>query len=476
MKRFTVLFSGCFLLLVNSLVAQTESTTTTTTTSSEKKSGLPSPKDYDRWSAGLFLGNTFFFSDVLEDSKNNNAFKSMPIAPAFGLQVSYQMSHSVALRASGVYATFKAGPSKERLEISNKVFINPEVEYESPVIEAALDAVYTFGNISHLQRNKNFHFFVSLGVGLFSFDGETTAAKDETFDTNGDGTADVTVSEGDKLVETGAVTEMMIPMGLGFKYRLGKIDLGLSYDYRHTFTDKVDGLNKPETEYDHYAMLRLGVNYTFGNKNKAMEWVNPMEVVYNDIADLKEKVDILSGDKDKDGVSDMFDKDNSTAEGTKVYGDGTSIDTDGDGVSDGADGDPFSLKGAKVDANGVEIDTDGDGVADSRDLEPATEKGKMVNFQGMTIKADGKDGAVYLPSVFFGTNGSSVSSAQRDRILVVAKAMKANPEMKVMVTGHADNTASEKYNETLALKRADAVKDHLVKVYGIDAARISTES
>ncbi|OQA04687.1 MAG: Outer membrane protein P6 precursor [Bacteroidetes bacterium ADurb.Bin397] len=60
--------------------------------------------------------------------------------------------------------------------------------------------------------------------------------------------------------------------------------------------------------------------------------------------------------------------------------------------------------------------------------------------------------------------------------MVVARALKANPELKIMITGNTDVTASEQYNDKLGLKRADAVKNHLVKVYGIDAARLSTES
>jgi outer membrane protein OmpA-like peptidoglycan-associated protein len=51
-----------------------------------------------------------------------------------------------------------------------------------------------------------------------------------------------------------------------------------------------------------------------------------------------------------------------------------------------------------------------------------------------------------------------------------------NPDLKVMITGHADYTASEQYNEKLGMRRAEAVKDHLVKVYGVDPARLSTET
>ena len=425
------------------------------------KYGLPSRKDYDRWSVGLNFGQTFLFGDVLDDpDKNNNALKSLPFAPSVGFHVTNQLSHSIGLRLSGAYGQFEAGPNKERVSENIQMY---NAKYESPVLEGALEGVYTFGNISHLKRNKKFHFFVTLGVGLFNFDGELEGLS--------------VLDSTPVTLKTGNVTELMLPASLGFKYQFGKFDLALSYDYRITFTDKVDVVENRLSEYDNYAFLRLGVNYTLGKKNKAMEWINPMEVVYNDIADLKDKVDILSGDKDKDGVSDMFDKDNATAEGLKVYGDGTSIDTDGDGIPDNTDGDPYSLRNAKVDANGVEIDTDGDGVADSRDLEPNTEKGKLVNFQGMTIETSNTSEVVsFLPSVFFDVNSSTIKQVYKDRILVVARAMKVNPELKIMVTGNTDLTAGEEYNQKLGQKRADAVKDHLVKVYGIDAARLSTES
>ncbi|MBL0342131.1 MAG: OmpA family protein [Bacteroidetes bacterium] len=454
MKRNLLLTICSFLFLGQSLFAQT------TGGASSGKYGLPSPKDYDKWSMGISFGQTLFLGDVLKDSKNNEAFKKLPFAPNFGLQVTRQLSHSIGLRASGSYAMFKAGPSKEKYD---NQLPSAVINYESPVYEGVLDGVYTFGNISHLKRNKKFHFYVSLGIGFFNFDGEL---RDDSTDV--------------LLKKTGSVTELMLPVSLGFKYQIKKFDIGLSYDFRKTFTDKVDGIRKELSEYDNYSFIRLNVNYSFGKKNKSMEWINPMEVVYNDIADLKDKVDILSGDKDKDGVSDMFDKDNATAEGTKVYGDGTSIDTDGDGISDSKDGDPFSLKGAKVDANGVEIDTDGDGVADSRDLEPNTEKGKLVNFQGMTIEMDPSKGAStsvsFLPSVFFDTNSSTVKQVFKDRILVVARALKTNPDLKIMISGNTDVTAAEPFNEKLGLKRAEAVKNHLVKVYGIDAARLSTET
>jgi OOP family OmpA-OmpF porin len=256
-------------------------------------------------------------------------------------------------------------------------------------------------------------------------------------------------------------------------------------EYRKTFTDNVDATTKTFSEYDSYYMLNAGVSYTLGKKSKPMEWVNPMEVVYNDIADLKEKVNILSGDKDKDGVSDLFDKDNATPEGTKVYGDGTTVDTDGDGVADSKDADPYTAKGAKVDANGQEVDTDGDGVADSKDLEPGTEGGSLVNFQGITIAKpgehgkdgiNGSNGAGYMPSIFFDLGSATVKSVYNDRIFVIAKMMKTNPSVKITITGNCDVTGSDNENQRLGARRAENVKEILVKSFGIDGSRVSTET
>ncbi|MFN6091212.1 MAG: OmpA family protein, partial [Bacteroidota bacterium] len=353
-------------------------------------------------------------------------------------------------------------------------------KYESNMYEAALEMTYNFGNISFLNRNKNFHMVATLGAGVFHFDGDITL----------DSKTDVilgpdTVKSGAVLRSSGSTSELMIPLSLGFKYKIGKIDLGLAMEYRKTFTDNVDATTKTFSEYDSYYMVNAGVSYTLGKKSKPMEWVNPMEVVYNDIADLKEKVNILSGDKDKDGVSDLFDKDNATPEGTKVYGDGTTVDTDGDGVADSKDADPYTAKGAKVDANGQEVDTDGDGVADSKDLEPATESGSLVNFQGITIAkpgqhgkdgVNGANGSGYMPSIFFDLGSATVKSIYNDRIFVIAKMMKTNPSVNITITGNCDVTGSDNENQRLGARRAENVKEILVKSFGIDGSRISTET
>ena len=456
--------------------------------------GLPNKKDFDRMSIGLKLGVTHLNGDLLSGPQNNSRMlDELNFNLGYGLMFNYQLTHSIGLRASGMLSKFESY-DKEYLYNSKGTWLpfnaaNPNApttfglfpdKYESNMYEAALEMTYNFGNISFLNRNKNFHMVATIGAGLFHFDGDVTL----------DGTSNIisgtdTVKAGSVLRSSGSSSELMIPLSLGFKYKIGKIDLGLAMEYRKTFTDNVDATVKTYSEYDSYYMLNAGVSYTLGKKSKPMEWVNPMEVVYNDIADLKEKVNILSGDKDKDGVSDLFDKDNATPEGTKVYGDGTTVDTDGDGVADSKDADPYTAKGAKVDANGQEVDTDGDGVADSKDLEPATESGSLVNFQGITIAkpgqhgkdgVNGSNGSGYMPSIFFDLGSATVKSVYNDRIFVIAKMMKTNPSVNITITGNCDVTGSDNENQRLGARRAENVKEILVKSFGIDGSRITTET
>lgn len=59
----------------------------------------------------------------------------------------------------------------------------------------------------------------------------------------------------------------------------------------------------------------------------------------------------------------------------------------------------------------------------------------------------------------------------------VAEFMKANEDVNITVVGYADRgTGTAELNRDYALKRAEQVKDDLVKNYGVDASRIKTDS
>ena len=73
--------------------------------------------------------------------------------------------------------------------------------------------------------------------------------------------------------------------------------------------------------------------------------------------------------------------------------------------------------------------------------------------------------------IHFDFNKATIKREYMPYLNVIAKYLKAHPKLKVKIVGYTDNIGSEKYNQKLALKRAKAVKNALVK-FGISPSRI----
>lgn len=74
-------------------------------------------------------------------------------------------------------------------------------------------------------------------------------------------------------------------------------------------------------------------------------------------------------------------------------------------------------------------------------------------------------------NVLFETDKAVIKNNFYDDIKKVANFMAKNPTAIVNIEGHTDSRASTDYNQTLSEKRANAVRDELIK-YGIDANRL----
>jgi outer membrane protein OmpA-like peptidoglycan-associated protein len=91
------------------------------------------------------------------------------------------------------------------------------------------------------------------------------------------------------------------------------------------------------------------------------------------------------------------------------------------------------------------------------------------------IKADQLNFYAMPFSVQYGVNEWNVSDEEMDKVKAVARVMKDNDDVKIMVVGFADYTGSDQYNMKLSEKRANEVKRLLVKKYGIAEDRIETD-
>ncbi len=75
--------------------------------------------------------------------------------------------------------------------------------------------------------------------------------------------------------------------------------------------------------------------------------------------------------------------------------------------------------------------------------------------------------------VFFDWDSTKLSDASLNVLEQARDSYKNKQDARITATGHTDTTGSEAYNMALSLRRANAVKDALVKL-GVPAAAITT--
>src|SRR5690606_14032394 len=130
--------------------------------------------------------------------------------------------------------------------------------------------------------------------------------------------------------------------GVGVQFKLGnRVSLQFEDKITYNAMDGFDGIIKdpngglsPNQVLINYASVGLGFN--LGNKAKSvlpLWWVNPMDHIYNELADPRHMnlPDPVLPDSDGDGVTDQFDKCPDTPAGVAVDSHGCPLDTDGDG-------------------------------------------------------------------------------------------------------------------------------------------------
>ena len=113
--------------------------------------------------------------------------------------------------------------------------------------------------------------------------------------------------------------------------------------------------------------------------------------------------------------------------------------------------------------------------ATKKEIETTDIKGQM---QGDVYT--GTDTVEYLAagvpdSVFFATNESILTTASRETLRAQAAWLRKNPNINVVLEGHADERGTREYNLALGERRANAAKDYLM-TYGISSDRITVLS
>ena len=274
--------------------------------------------------------------------------------------------------------------------------------------------------------------------------------------------------------------------GAGLAYRISpRLNIGLDHQIFVAFgsrADKIDGLDLGSNNFrDIMNFTSLKLNFNIGSNTKKSEplyWINPLENVMNDLSNLKEQQQLALEDTDNDGVIDAIDQEPDTPPDVPVDTKGRTLDSDRDGVPDYKDREPYfpPRPGERVDEEGVVVNPispmGGSGVSEERVREIIAEE--LQNYQ--LRDPDGAGSAQmtewFLPMIHFGADSDRIKYSDFGTLASIARMMKGNPNLRLVVTGYADSSAPESYNNQLSYKRSLAVIEHLVNNHGIGRGRL----
>ena len=182
-------------------------------------------------------------------------------------------------------------------------------------------------------------------------------------------------------------------------------------------------------------------------------------------------------DDDKDGVMNPADRCPSTRPGEQVDSTGCPPgprDSDGDGVADTTDQCPNTPAGEAVNSRGCPRDTDTDGISDARDHCPSTPAGQPVDENGCPILFQKGARTVVLRGVTFQTGKATLTPSARAVLRDIATQLVENPEYRVQISGHTDNTGTRAANLRLSLARARTVETFL-EANGVPLRQVSSK-
>ena len=371
---------------------------------------------------------------------------------AVGIHFRKAIDYIFSLRGDFSYALFRGAESND-----------PFREFETTWTSGTLFGVVSLNSLrwNSPVRSSNLYFMLGAGAGSYNMDFKQTdiprvGALRGAFTANAAG-------------------------GLGMSFRLAnKINIGIEHQVLLPFgdnSDLIDGFTFGTGGADVVNFTKLAVNFNIGNKSSHSEplyWINPLQGVISDIDELKKRPQVSLDDADQDGVLDALDMEPDTPPGAVVDTKGRTLDSDRDGVPDYLDREPFypPAEGEVVNEEGVVINPGinrSQGVTEDRVrelIDEALQQNGVIN----DIRSNATEW--FLPMLHFNTDQFVIKYSDYGTLASIARILRANPGLRLVITGYADSSGAEQYNNMLSYNRSKSVIDHLVSVHNIGRGRL----
>jgi OOP family OmpA-OmpF porin len=370
------------------------------------------------WSIGVNAGALSPISPL----GGKNDFSNWKTNLGYGLYIKKQITPGFSIKLDGV----KGKLSGDNLEPYESGFSNtdPVTAFETELSwSAALNAQVNMLNLNMFRKQDNVQLYASAGAGLAGYK------------------TDITTAAGTSEFGDGSATELIIPVGVGAKFRVtDKINFDLGWTVNFVDGDNLDGVYKGSTN-DKYNYAYAGLEFSLGSGEKQLAWHNPVALTYDEALAAKAAANALKGDIDAQ-----------KAENARLRAEMQNLlnDTDGDGVADKLDKCPDTPKGVVVDGSGCPLNV------------PAP---KVI-----ITEADRKVVNEAIRNLEFDLGKSTLRAKSYPTLNKVA-ALLVEKNFSLKLAGHTDNTGSMKLNLGLSKDRAESVKAYLVS-QGANASRI----
>lgn len=373
------------------------------------------------WSIGVNAGALMPFSPL----GGKEDFSNWKTNLGYGLYIKKQITPYFALRADGLRGKLTGNNAEPYRD--GTVNVSPFSSFSTQLrYSASLSAVVNMFNWSMFKQENGAQFYASAGGGFANYEATTTTA-------------------GNVSVTNKNVDKMIVPVGVGAKFRLSQgVNLDLGYTVNFVDGDNMDGYERGGN--DKYSYGYAGLEFALG-KGKQLAFYSPTAATYDEALAARREAGALKSDLDAQ-----------KAENARLRADMGELlkDSDGDGVADKLDKCPNTPAGTVVDGSGCPL---------------VTPKPQIIKeTQVVVTEADRKVVRDAIANLEFDLGKSTIRAKSYPTLDRVA-ALLVEKNFSLKLAGHTDNTGSAELNMRLSKDRAEAIKTYLVS-QGANASRI----
>lgn len=383
---------------------------------------------FNRWTIEAAVGQSKGmrpYTDGYFSSNPNSVLGSVNLN-SYGLGVRYMLSPKFGIKLDGNFEKFENSSASKRFEV-DQIRINVQGVVNASRLLNLEEVIGRFGLLAH----------AGVSYGRLSPKLNTNALYPE------DGPSNEGLSE----------NNLGMIIGVTPQFRVGKrfsifLDISAVHNFRQHFAWDGHYSDADENLQGQLLSGQLGLTYSFGQGVPMHgDWGVIEDKRAEEIDELDRRIgelETMMNDADKDGVPDYLDVENN------------------------------SIAGVAVDSKGRMVDLNQNGVPD--ELE------KYINQTvqtGVTQTAGVAKGEVvkdlinegYI-AVFFDFGSVKPTVASTENVAFILNYLRNNPSATADITGYADEIGSSEFNQSLSGKRAESVRDILIKS-GIDGSRLN---